>query len=90
MDAVKRTHRRDELMTKYEIDLKAVSIADYRRLLNSDMKERTGDDVLAKAGGMTEEAVGKLPYMEYRRLLKAFFKKCNEPDLDPEDPNAPN
>jgi hypothetical protein len=77
-------------MGKYTIDLKSVSIADYRRLLNSDVKEQTGDDVLAKASGMNLQEISELPYKEYRRLIRAFFKACNEPDVDPEDPNAPN
>jgi hypothetical protein len=70
-------------MADYVIDLAKVSISDYRKLANSRVSAPEGDEILARAAGMTLAEVQALPYNEYRALLRKFFKTASEPLADP-------
>lgn len=67
----------------YKIDLSQVTIGDYRKIANGRITDNKGDDVLARAAGMTPEQLQALPFNEYRTLLRAFFKTAGEPLADP-------
>lgn len=69
--------------TKFVIDLSKVRIGEYRELANSQMGDAKGDAVLGKAAGLTADEINALPFNDYRRLLKAFFKASSEPLADP-------
>jgi hypothetical protein len=67
----------------FSIDLSKVSIEDYRKLANTRMSDPAGDEVLARAAGMTLAEVQALPYNDYRRLLRKFFSTASAPLADP-------
>lgn len=62
------------------IDLSLITIAEYRSLFDPEKKQDDGDPIIAKVTGLTELEVAELPYTEYKRIAKAFFKKAAEPD----------
>lgn len=69
--------------TNFEIDLGKVSISEYRKVANSSVLDGEGDEILARSAGLTKEEVQALAQPDYRLLLRAFFKKANEPLADP-------
>jgi hypothetical protein len=68
---------------KPEIDLMRITIAEYRSLLDKNQLPEQEDEVLAKAAGITPEALRALPYPEWKRLAQDLFKKAREPLSDP-------
>ena len=61
-------------------DLSQMTIAEYRSLFDPEKKADDGDGIIAKVTGLTEADITALPYPEYKRVAKAFFKKAAEPD----------
>ena len=61
-------------------DLSQMSIAEYRSLFDPEKKADDGDEIIARVTGLTEADITALPYPEYKRVAKAFFKKAAEPD----------
>jgi hypothetical protein len=68
---------------EFTIDLASVTISDYRKLGKSSMGDVSGDEILARAAGLSVDQVQALTYDDYRRLLRAFFKRAGEPLADP-------
>lgn len=66
----------------FDIDLERITIKEYRSLFAKEQADEEGDAILAKAAGMTVDAIQSLSQPQYRRLLKAFFKKAAEPLVD--------
>lgn len=63
----------------WNFDLTKITIAEYRRLFAKDQPDEEGDATLAKVAGIPVEEIVKLPYPEYRRLVKEFFEAAREP-----------
>lgn len=70
---------------KITIDLYALSVADVRALLDKKSTPHDGDVILSKAVGLTVEELTALPYPDYRKLTKAFWKLVNDPLSDEDD-----
>jgi hypothetical protein len=62
------------------IDLDAITISEFRRLLDKDQPNDEEDAIFSKVTGID---VSVLPFNEYRRVTAAFFTKVKEPP----DPN---
>ena len=62
------------------IDLDAITISEFRRLLDKDQPNDEEDAIFSKVTGID---VSALPFNEYRRVTAAFFNKVKEPP----DPN---
>lgn len=76
--------------TEYKFDLTKFTIMEYREMATTAMSDSAGNETLAKAAGLTLEQVQGLSFKEYKRLLKAFFAACNNPDLNPEETEGAN
>lgn len=73
------------------IDLYALSVLDVRNLLDVKQKAHDGDVTLAKAVNMKIEEIEALPYPEYRKLTRFFWKCVNDPLKDEdEEKNLPS
>ena len=69
-------------------DLRAFTTKEYLGMFDARESETRSDKTLAKACGMEHKELLALPFEDYRRVLDAFFKKCNSP-LDATVPNSP-
>ncbi len=64
-------------------DLLKVSQKEYRALFSNEQPDVEGDAIIGRACGLSAEEVADLPQPDYRRLVRAFFKKASEPLDDP-------
>lgn len=64
-------------------DLLKVTQKEFRALFSHDQPDTDGDAVVGRSCGLSAEEVGDLPQPDYRRLVRAFFKKASEPLTDP-------
>ena len=67
---------------KVTIDLDAITVAEVRALTE---KKDNGDEVLAKASGLTVEELTALPFRDYRKLIKFFWACLTDPLKDDDD-----
>lgn len=75
-----------ELKTrKVTVDLYALTVADVRDLLDVKKKAHDGDVILSKAVGMTAAELQAMPYPEYRKLTRFFWKCINDPLKDEDE-----
>lgn len=68
-----------------QIDLYALSVLEVRLLLDVKQDAHKGDEILSKAVGMTADELTALPYPDYRKLTRAFWKLINDPLADEDD-----
>jgi hypothetical protein len=68
---------------KYEFNLDALTIEEYSEIANSSISDRSHDEIIAKITGISVGEIKKMPFNQYRRLIKAFFNACAEPLADP-------
>lgn len=67
-------------------DLSKMTYKQYKALFTSDAD---ADETVSRVAGITMEELDNLPYLDQRRLVAAFFKKCREPLADPNSESAP-
>lgn len=60
-------------------DLSKMSVAEWRSLLDPKQTVENEDLIISKVSGLKPEDLPALGYIEWRRLIKAFFKKAQEP-----------
>jgi hypothetical protein len=65
------------------LDLYKISLQEFRYLIDPDRPNEEGDEIIGRAIGMSAEDVGKLPYPDYRLLVKVLFEKARNPLADP-------
>lgn len=65
------------------IDLEKLTITEYRKFASGGMLDDQDDELLARVVGQPVEWVRGLSQPNYRKLLRAFFKKASEPLADP-------
>lgn len=70
------------------LDLYKISLQEFRWLLDPDRPNEEGDAIIGRAIGMDAEAVGKLPYPDYRLLVKTLFEKARNPLENPNSESA--
>lgn len=68
-----------------KVDLYALTVADIRSLLDVKKKQHQGDEMLGKAVGMTANELLELPFPDYRKLTRFFWKCVSEPLKDEDD-----
>ena len=69
-----------------EIDLRQITVTEWRDMFDHSQPEHKGDETLAKACGMTSKDVKKLPLYDYRALFKAVLDKAAKPlENDPKE-----
>ena len=64
-------------------DLNAISIKEYRALFDSGQPDEDEYRSLAKVTGLGAKEIGDLPFLEWRKLYRAFLEKCAQPLADP-------
>jgi hypothetical protein len=69
-------------------DLRAITTKEYLGMFDERHSDSSSDKTLAKACKMEHKALLALPFEDYKRVLKAFFDKCNAPLSDPNSPSA--
>lgn len=62
-----------------EIDLKNISISEWRSMFDNSQPEHEGDNTIAKVSGMPVKEVRALALYDYRALIKAVLDKANKP-----------
>lgn len=74
--------------TEITIDLSKITLKDWVGILSPKESDVRTDRVLAKVCGMEYKDFEKVSFMDYKIILAAFFKKCNEPLKDPNSQSA--
>ena len=74
--------------TEITFDLRAFTTKEYMGMFDGRESDSRSDKTLAKAAGMDHKVLMSLPFEDYKRILAAFFKKCNEPLADPNSHSA--
>lgn len=64
-------------------DLGKVTRREYSALVEARLTNAQDDEIIARAAGLTVDQIGDLSQPEWRRLVRAFFKKAREPLADP-------
>jgi hypothetical protein len=64
-------------------DLNKISIKEYRALFDRDQPDADEYRSLGKVTGLSAQEIGDLPFLEWRRLYRAFLEKCAQPLADP-------
>jgi hypothetical protein len=72
--------------TELNIDLYALTVGDVRSLLEGKTdkgdKYSREDEIIAKAAGITAEALKALPFPDYRKIIKVFWDCVRDPLRD--------
>lgn len=69
-----------------EINLRNISVKEWRAMFDANQPENEGDATMAKATGLTIEAIQELPLYDYRALFQAIVDKSRKPvDNDPKN-----
>ena len=68
-----------------EINLREITVSEWRALFQSTQPEHEGDKTLAKVSGLSEKDVKHLSLYDYRALFQAVIEKAAKP-LDVADP----
>ena len=68
-----------------EIDLRQITVAEWRNLFSSSQPEHEGDITIAKACGLTVEEIQALPLFDFRALFKEIIEKSSKPLDDPKN-----
>lgn len=71
--------------TAVNFDLNLISHLEFTGLFDAKEPVKKSDATLAKVGGIDLKTLQDLPQTQYRRYVKAFFKRANEPLSDPND-----
>ena len=67
-----------------EINLRDITLGEWRAMFDQSQPEHEGDNTLAKATGLTVEELRDLPLYDYRALIQAVLTKAAKPlDNDP-------
>lgn len=66
----------------YHLNLDAITTEDVRKASNPKTKVEDSDAILAKALNIKPAEIEKLPYREYRRLVRWFWKCVSDPLAD--------
>jgi hypothetical protein len=74
--------------TEVTFDLSKLTRKDYKGFFNPANSDSSDDEKLANITGLTLKDIEAMEYMEYRRFVAAFFRKCREPLADPNSPGA--
>lgn len=74
--------------TEITIDLSKITLKDWVGILSPKESDIRTDKVLAKACQMEYKEFEKISFQDYKVILKAFFRKCNEPLKDPNSQSA--
>jgi hypothetical protein len=62
-----------------EIDLRQITVSEWRALFESTQPEHEGDNTLAKVTGMTAKEVKHLALYDFRALFKLVMEKAASP-----------
>ena len=73
------------------IDLYKMTVAEIRKMGEANLPIDEGDELLAKAIGMTKEEIQSLVYPDYRKITKKFWEYARNPLQDEDDEkNSPS
>jgi hypothetical protein len=70
-----------------EIDLRKITVSEWRALFSSTQPDHDGDKTMAKVSGITVDDIALLSLYDYRALFKAVIEKAGKP-LDESDPKV--
>jgi hypothetical protein len=69
-----------------DIDLRQVTLSEWRALFDDAQPEHDGDKTIAKCTGMTLKEIRALPLYDYRALFRAVIEKASKPlENDPKN-----
>jgi hypothetical protein len=69
-----------------EINLRHITIAEWRALFDRTQPDHDGDMTLSKVSGITVEEIQVLPMYDYRALVQAVIEKSGQPlENDPKN-----
>ena len=69
-----------------EIDLRQITVAEWRDMFSNSQPEHEGDKTLAKVSGLTVKEIRDLALYDYRALFAAVIEKSGKPlENDPKN-----
>lgn len=71
-----------------EIDLRQITVSEWRALFDQSQPEHEGDKTLSKTSGLTLEEIQNLPLYDYRALFQAVLERARKP-MDADAKNSP-
>lgn len=74
--------------TEITFNLRAFTTREYLGMFDKSESDERSDKTLAKAAGLDHKVLMALPFEDYKRILAAFFKKCNDPLESPNSQSA--
>jgi hypothetical protein len=72
-----------------EIDLRQITVSEWRALFDNSQPEHEGDKTLSKVSGMDLKTVRTLPLYDYRALFAAVIDKAGKPLNETDPKNSP-
>jgi len=66
-----------------KIDVGEMTVADWRMFVDKDSTRDQEDEIVGKCIGMTGEEVKKLPWNDFRVIVKVIVAECREPLANP-------
>jgi hypothetical protein len=73
-------------MADWTFDLTKVTRRQYSDFRLGKLGDDQDNAILADVTGMTADMIEALPLIEFRQLVRAFFRKATEPLADPNSP----
>lgn len=70
------------------LDMHAISMREFRALLDPAQPAEDGDAIMAKVCGLTAQEVTDLPQPDWRALASGVLKAAREPLADPNSQSA--
>jgi len=64
-------------------DLSKMTYGQYQGLFDKEEAEEKSDETIFRVAGITAEEAKTFSFVDYRRLIDAFFRKTREPLSDP-------
>ena len=68
-----------------EIDLKNITVSEWRSMFDNSQPEHEGDSIIAKVSGLTVKEVRALALYDYRALFRAVLDKSAKPLDEPKN-----
>lgn len=94
MGAIGVTEVQFESGRKVTIDLRKITIAEFRLAVDQKTEQNAADGVLAKACGLKTKDIQNLPMPDYQQLVKAWWEAATQPltkaEKDEKGKPAPN
>jgi len=65
------------------INVSEMTVAEWRKFATPSGTVKDEDAVISKCSGLTPEEIAAMPFQDFRKVVRAIVKACQEPLSDP-------